>query len=294
MTDPHGDPDAKETLGSSLSPAELRAALLGVARARAADLTPADVLRRWAEDRLVRPTTGDPRRVAAVEAQVWRLLPADFQGVNLSPVTPLGTCTVVAPGSQDRIVSTMRGNEVMSDLTNTLAIEAAVRRRPQAPDQEVHLAACTTVLRAQPFPAGRSQHFRLFGLVSSARDTGSGRTQARLLLRHVRLWQQTLADLAQHLSPRIEIAAFDDDVVAERLADSVLPAVRRDVPVALLPGRERGRGYYAGAALLLSLGRDTEVGDGGLTTWTAQLTGNAKERCMTSCLATERLASLLP
>jgi hypothetical protein len=30
----------------------------------------------------------------------------------------------------------------------------------------------------------------------------------------------------------------------------------------------------------------------GLTIWTAQLTGNAKERCLVSCLATERLTSL--
>jgi hypothetical protein len=37
----------------------------------------------------------------------------------------------------------------------------------------------------------------------------------------------------------------------------------------------------------------TELGDGGLTTWTAQLTSNAKERCLVSCLATERLTSLI-
>ncbi|HEV2371616.1 MAG TPA: hypothetical protein VGS19_05535 [Streptosporangiaceae bacterium] len=36
---------------------------------------------------------------------------------------------------------------------------------------------------------------------------------------------------------------------------------------------------------------ETELGDGGLTNWTAQLTHNAKERCLVSCIATERLTA---
>lgn len=35
-----------------------------------------------------------------------------------------------------------------------------------------------------------------------------------------------------------------------------------------------------------------EVGDGGFTDWTAQLLGDAKERCLISCVSTERLAAL--
>jgi hypothetical protein len=59
------------------------------------------------------------------------------------------------------------------------------------------------------------------------------------------------------------------------------------------PSRERGRGYYAGFAMRLSVhAGELEIGDGGLTTWTAQLTGNAKERCLISCMATELLTEL--
>lgn len=35
----------------------------------------------------------------------------------------------------------------------------------------------------------------------------------------------------------------------------------------------------------------TELGDGGFTTWTAQLANDAKERCLVSCIATERLTT---
>src|SRR5207244_1488088 len=128
---------ARQALLTGLSPSELRTVLLKVAQVRAAAATPADIVRRWEADPLVRPVTADPRRVALLEAELWRLLPDDVEGVELSPVTPLGTCAAVAPGSQDRIVTTIRGSEVVSDNTNALAVEAAVRRRRQSPNEEV-------------------------------------------------------------------------------------------------------------------------------------------------------------
>jgi hypothetical protein len=60
------------------------------------------------------------------------------------------------------------------------------------------------------------------------------------------------------------------------------------------PARTHGAGYYAGVAMGLraEIGDETvDLGDGGLTTWTGQLLGDAKERCLVSCVATERLAA---
>ncbi|MEV7229278.1 hypothetical protein AB0M79_19970 [Polymorphospora sp. NPDC051019] len=286
---------ARDALTARLAPADLRTALLDVARTRAAAVRPADLLRRWRDDRFVRPADSDPRVLAEVEARLWRLLPAEFAGVELSPVVPLGTCSAVAPVSQDRIVSTMRATEVVSDATNALAVEAAVRRRRQPAAGEVHLAASHRHLRAQPFGPGMSAHFRLFALVSSARDTGSGRTEARLLVRHLSYWQRVLDALPA--TPRLRYTVLDDPVVAERVADTVVPALATGGGVALVeePGRERGRGYYVAAALRLTAGDGSEaveLGDGGFTGWTALLTGDAKERCLVSCLSTERLAAL--
>ncbi|WP_319458524.1 hypothetical protein [Micromonospora sp. RTP1Z1] len=270
--------------------ADLRTLLLTVARDRAATVRPADLPRRWRQDRFVRPARVDPRALAQVEARMWRLLPADVAGVELSPVAPLGTCSAIAPVSQHRIVTTMRATEVVSDPTNALAVEAAERRARAA---EVHLAAAHRVLRAQDFGPGASAHFRLFTLVSSARDAGSGRTEARLLIRHLTYWRTVLAELAPSAAPRLHVTAFDAPVLRDRLADTVHPALAADrIPLLDEPERDRGRGYYAGAALRLTLHDGTlEVGDGGLTDWTARLTGDAKERCLVSCLATERLVT---
>ena len=41
-------------------------------------------------------------------------------------------------------------------------------------------------------------------------------------------------------------------------------------------------------------GAETEIGDGGFTDWTGRLLADGKERCLTSCISTERLASLRP
>lgn len=278
-------------LESGLGASQLRSVLSEVARARAAATRPVDVLARWRQDRFVRPATADPRQLAALEVRLWEALPETFRGVELSPVAPLATASAVGPVSQRRVVSTMRLTEVVSDSTNALAVEAADRRTQQRFGGEVHLAAVQRQLRAQDFGPGRDAHFRLLSLVSSARDLGSGRTEAALLVAQLRAWQALLARSVPERAPRLEITVWDAGAVAERVIDTVLPAVEHDaVPVVVDPGRERGRGYYDGVALRVTLdGGTTEVGDGGLTSWTAQMMADRKERCLVSCVATERL-----
>jgi hypothetical protein len=287
---------------AGLPASDLRTLLLSVARARAAQVRPADVLRRWREDRFVRPAGCDPRTVAAIEDRMWRLLPAQVEAVELSPVVPLGTCSALGPVNQNRIVTAMRSVEVLSDSTNALAVEAADRRLRHPTTPGVHLAAGHRQLRAQRFGPGASAHFRLFALVSSARDAGSGTTQAELLILHLSYWREVLASLLPSGGARLHLAVFGNPTVRERIADTVLPTLAHPgdpagaVPVVEEPDRERGRGYYVDAAIRITVGSGehaVELGDGGFTTWTAQLTGNAKERCLVSCLSTERLAAVV-
>jgi hypothetical protein len=286
---------SRQALTAGLSPADLRTLLLGVASARAAAVSPAEIMRRWQQDRLVRPASSDPRPVAALESRLWQLLPPAVEGVELSPLVPLGTCSALGPVSQNKIVTTMRSGEVVSDSTNALAVEAATRRHEGA--AEVHLAASHRQLRAQPLGEGQAAHFRLFALVSSAPDAGSGATEARLLALHLGYWTtvfQTL--LPAHVAPQVAYTVFGDPVVRERILDTVLPALSGSTAPVEEPERVRAQSYYTSAALRLTV-RDgehrTELGDGGFTSWTAQLLGNAKERCLISCVATERLAPLV-
>jgi hypothetical protein len=292
--------DPRAALEYGLSPTDLQTVLLDVARARARRTTPARVLQRWRDDRFVRPSTADPRRLARLEARLWELLPETFVGVELSPVAPLGVCSAIATVDQNRVVTTIRGTEVLSDPTNTLAVEAAARRAEAARGGRVDLAACHRVLRAQSFDgAGLAAHFRLFALVSSTRDQGSGTAEAAMVRDHLAYWSTVLDECVPAHRPRLTFTSFGADAVAERFRDTVRPALvtpSATVEVDVDPGRVHGRGYYAGAALGIRASDGTQeidLGDGGLTSWTATLLGDAKERCLVSCLATERLAALM-
>jgi hypothetical protein len=219
MTDPAGrawqrvrdSGDPRQALAARLGPGELQSLLMDVSQRRAADVTPGRLAERWTADRFVRVAGCDPRRVSPIEARLWELLPGEFDGIDLSPVTPLGTSSALGPVSQHKVISTTRGTEVVSDPTNVLALEAARRRRATGAASgpaEVHLAACHRVLRGQPFGDGFLQHFRLFALVSSARDRGSGSTEAGLLTTHLRFWTRALSDLLPTARTTVSYTVF--------------------------------------------------------------------------------------
>jgi hypothetical protein len=286
--------DPRAALEHGLNPADLRSLLMAVSQRRAATVTPARLMGQWESDRYVRAAGCDPRLVWRLESRLWDLLPPEFTGVDLSPVAPLGTSSAMAPVSQHKVISTTRGSEVVSDPTSVLALEAAARRR-RSPEAPVHLAACHRVLRGQPFDGpGLFQHFRLFALVSSARDRGSGTTEASLLTTHLRFWSHALSDLLPGQGVRVSYTVFGFPPLAERINDTVLPALEplpAGVTVEEDPRRERARGYYDRGAIRIDAAGG-EVGDGGFTDWTAQLRSDAKERCFISCVSTERLAAL--
>jgi hypothetical protein len=290
--------EPRSGLEHRLTPTDLRTLLLAVARARAGEVTPARLMRRWAEDAFVQPAPTNPRALWHTESRLWELLPEKFTGVDLSPVTPLGTCSAVAPVDQNRIISTVRGSEVVSDPTNVLALEAAGRRR-QSRSERVDLAACHRVVRGQRFfGPGLFQHFRLFALVSSGRDRGSGTMEAAMLIDHLRFWVHAFSHLVPLRRGVIEFSSFDSPVLLERFRDTVVPALiplPGSVVLEECPERRRARGYYNLGAVRATVDdgpNAVEVVDGGFTDWTAKLTADAKERCFISCISTERLTQL--
>jgi hypothetical protein len=160
----------------------------------------------------------------------------------------------------------VRSFEVVSDPTNVLALEAAVRRRAGA--DVVHLAACHRVLRNQRFdgPGGRP-HSELFALVSSARDSGSARTEAELLVVHLRFWSEVLSVLLGPNSGLLDLTVINDATLRDRVDDTVRPALH-GVQLRDAPDRTQGIGYYRSAAFKIGVAETAgarEVGDGGFT-----------------------------
>ncbi|HVV22044.1 MAG TPA: hypothetical protein VHF06_21605 [Pseudonocardiaceae bacterium] len=291
-----GDPALVDRL-TAMPGADLTTLLLRVMRSRADRLTPADVLRRYREDRFVAPATVPFGRLRAAEDGLISLLPQGFQVLTLAPVTPLGTHSVVGTVHQDNVVTTVRGTEVAADATNGLTLEAAHRRqRSLTADPRsravVRLAAAQRVVRAQLVSgAGRFAHFSLFGLVTAGRDTGDLAFEREHILEHVRF---LVAAIRNRTDNALELRLTVGDKRFTPVADAIRAGVP-DVDVTDDPDRVAGSGYYAGLCykVLVTRGGDRiDIGDGGVLDWTRQLLGNNKERLVTSGLGIDGIASL--
>ncbi|HEY3610649.1 MAG TPA: hypothetical protein VGL06_24315 [Pseudonocardiaceae bacterium] len=283
-----GDPAITDRL-VGLSGADLTTLLLRVLRLRTQRLSPADVFRRYREDRFVTPAELPHALLRATEDRLISLLPTGFQPVTLAPVAPLGLHSVVGPVHQDKVLATVRGNEVAADPTNGLALVAADARQQLGPRSttEVRLAAAQRVVRAQALRApGLSAHFGLFGMVTAGRDTGDLAFERRHAVEHLRY-------VATALPGQVELRLTAWQPRYAVVVDAVRAALP-DVTVVDHPDREAGRDYYTGfafQAVLVDGDRRFDVADGGFVNWTQRLLGNRKERLLTTGIGIDRLAT---
>lgn len=258
-----------ELLAERLTTSDLTSLLLEVTRRRAARLEPRDVLAQYERDRFVRPAE-DAERLAELEQAALSLVPEDFERLELSPLAPLGSGSALAGVSQDWAVATVRGSEVVADVTAVLALEAAVSRRQWR--DEVKLCACERVVRPQASSDPvRLAHFRLLGLCTAGRGERWLEWETRNATEHLTFYWRLLQRLgATDVEIRLggglelEIAATQD-------------------------GQERP--YYAGGWFSIDVG-GANVVDGGFVDWTQKLLSDRKERCLISGAGIERLAAV--
>ena len=261
-----------------LPAADLQSLLLETMRRRAEQVDSADVLRRYRDDRFVRPSSADAAGLRAVEDTALELLPEGFEALALSPVAPFGTVAAVAGLSQNLTVSTVRGSEVVSDSTNVLALECAARRRAGA--SVVRLCAFHRMLRAQAYEdAGSAAHFALLGLCTAGRAEGSLGFEAAALAEHIGFHVRLL-----------EALGIPTDVRVTPLDESFRPLLEQLPGTRIDDERTSARTYYRGASFGIDAAGQNLV-DGGFTDWTQRLLSDRKERLLVSGVGTERLAS---
>jgi hypothetical protein len=302
-------PELLEILGESLNPTDLQSLLLEVYRRRAGHLTPADLLAQYEHNRFVRPSTVDPAMLMELDRLAFSLAVPTFQPIELAPVCPLGTTSVISSVDQNSTVATIRNTELVSDSTNVMALECALRRRELLKSQDntrqpVKLCASQRVVRAQNFNRpDMVAHFRLFALCSAGRAKGSLQFEFASLVEHLQFYIRFLSSLAETgyslVDVRFTLTDLDNGVNHESLRTSVIEPLAANFPgviFALDPDRQAGRGYYEkfcfGIYARDAQGIDHNLVDGGFTNWTQQLLSNAKERLLISGIGIERLGSL--
>jgi hypothetical protein len=284
-----------------LAPTDLQSLLLAVYKDRAAEMTPARILENYQSNRFVRPSGVDPRTKLEFDRLAYSLAAPHFEPIELSPVCPLGTTSALSKVSQNNVVATSRNTEVVSDSTNCMGLECAVRRRKLirggSTRECVRLCTSHRLVRAQTFSGPASfAHFQVFSLCSAGRDEGNHGFECAALIEHISIYVRLLDALG--IAPlRVGLTDFEGGL-ASVLEERVLaPLVLRfpALAVGLDPQREAGRGYYSPFCFQLFAGEDgTFLADGGLTSWTRQLLSNEKERLMISGIGSERICSLYP
>ncbi len=273
---------ARDALLKGLTAVELRTILADVARARAGALTSADLIKRWREDPTLTPSTVDPRAVLVLTQRLWEAVPPDFAGVTLSPLTSLGTGSHLGGRGQNRVITTMRGTELIADPTHALALEASkLRRNGHA---RVHLATHARATHA-PDPEEGAAHELMFALCSSAPDGGGMSTEAELLDLHLDYWREVMGALVPH--GRVQLVVWD--ATLGQLLES--RGSRDDLIVVQAPDKTPWRNPYAAAAFRLVADGEHAVllGDGGFVPWTQALTRNRKDRCLVSGISVDAL-----
>jgi hypothetical protein len=278
-------------LAEGLQASEVWSLLLDVMERRAAQRTPPHLMRQFAQDGFVRPAFIDQRTAVALDAHLFAAAAA-FEAVELSPLAPLGSSSAVAIASQNKIVSALRGTEVVADPTNVLALECASRLRT-APGSVVRLATSHRCVRAQPVPKGPgfSQHFRIFCLASAGRERQGHGFAVDALSEQIATHLAALARLEQHgyalPARRVTLLATPEKAAAaDRAAETI-----RGVPVERKPLEHR---YYDGLRFMIDAGDSPGGGipliDGGCFDWVGKLASNRRFAFVASGMGSQLIA----
>jgi hypothetical protein len=283
---------AFDELASRLPASAVWSVLLEVVARRAAARTPIDLLRQWERDPFCQPATVDQRVLVELDGHLLAAASL-FEAIELSPLAPLGACSVVARTSQNRIVSALRGTEVLADPTNLLALEAAHRLR-QDRGQVVRLATCHRCVRAQPVPKqpGFTQHFRLFCLASAGAERPDHGFVIDELVAHITTHLAALDRLEQHgyLFPDRQLVILAGAEQSE-LGDRVARRMEVLLPTSRAPLVQP---YYDGLRFTVNVrhtaGAHMPIIDGGRFDWLGALAANRKLSFVASGLGSQLAA----
>jgi hypothetical protein len=258
----------------ALAPSQSTPVLLELARRQAGRRKPADLLRQREDDKFVHPSMIDARLSHQVDGLAYAAAP-EYEALLLSPVAPLGVCSVVGLTSQDRTLTTTRGSEVVSDPTNVLCVEAARRPAP------ARLCTVHQTLRAQALPPGEgfSRHFRLFVLVDAGPARGEDGFEVDAVAAQIGVFDR-LFDAAAAIgcqAPGRKAIVRADEVLAARVA----ARLGKDFPHVQVEREPLTHAYYHG--LKVSFGAESKhgfvpLGDIGRFDWLARLRSDRRQR----------------
>lgn len=276
---------------TKLSGSELNSLLLEVFNAQAEARTPGEMLKLYRLNRFVKPVDLPVLKLRETEVDLLKIFTAsDFTPIELSPVSILGSCAVVAPADQKKILSALRGTEVLADATNALALHISDLKQskawvPQSADEKLRFGTIQRHVRTQAIASkGFTPHFKIGCLVTSGVDTGSFLFEKDSLSEHIAVMKSIFEDYykVDQLNFRLICRnGYDNSTGLAHMVKNHLEHKFPGMGVVVDENPDKRIEYYKGIQYKVDItvkGTTYEIGDGGFTDWTQQLLENKKER----------------
>jgi hypothetical protein len=286
-----------ELLSKRISGADLNTLLLEVFSEKLNKSNASELLKKYQSNRFVHPATVDVMQLKQLELDVLKVAGNhSVSPVQLSPVAPLGSSSIVATVDQNKVISAVRGTEVVSDATNLIALHICdLLKSGNNSNRDEFVRICTTHrhVRAQNFgnAPGMLPHFHLFCMVTSGIDKGSYSFEMQSFWEHIMVYEGIFKSIFQSgieviLSGRSGYK--DPDGLMERI---VQYGKEKSVKVSIKEPNLANH-YYLGLQFTIVAkinGQEHYIGDGGFVDWTQQLLGSKKERLLISAIGLDRL-----
>ncbi|MFC6331976.1 hypothetical protein ACFP56_05020 [Paenibacillus septentrionalis] len=292
-------PDLITLLTEQISSSDLNTLLLKVFNEKVRKSSPNDLLKRYAENRFVHPSKVNLLQLKQLEMDILKIaLGKGVSPIQLSPVAPIGCTSIVGTVDQNKVISALRGTEVVSDATNLIALHIAELIKHHKPLREDYLRYCTTHrhVRAQYFgdAPGMLAHFHLFCMVAAGVDRGSYDFEKQSLWEHIEIYRNIFKSL---FNSKIEViiserGGYKDSAgLVTRITEYGESLELKDVVISIGSPQKENQ-YYQGLQFTIKTVIGDEeyyIGDGGFVNWTQKMLGTKKERLLISAIGLDRL-----
>lgn len=296
-------PNLIELLVCRISLGELHSLLLKIFELKTKKRKLSTIFSEFHTNRFTKPSDIDPITHRNLELEVFSLLPNGFEIIDLSPLTPLGTTSIMTAVHQNNVVSTIGSLEVAADTTNILALECAKRRREffktnSKKIDTIKLCSSQRVIRGQSSRNKNfSAYFNVIALNSAGKDQGNESFEMLNLAEHITFYLillEKIVDRTEIKKIRVKLFSFTGFInagIIEHIKTNF--SDRQNVSVIVENNSEFGKNYYTRLRFMISVVNTTneefDYIDGGFTDWTQKLLNNNKERLLTSGIGTDFL-----
>ncbi len=280
-----------------LSGSELNSFMLKLFAQRADRQNACDLLKQFQKNRFVLEAQVDTLALKRLEIDCLELAQEQgFTPLTLSPVAPLGSCSVVGEVNQNNALSALRNTEVVSDATNFMALKVADEHKHADRRALARYATTHRHLRTQAFdnPAF-SAHFDLLAMVSGGFDQGNFSFEIHELFQHMHVHHDLLKQHLPEASLYTRLMLKENDHPFNNFLHQALEKEEFTCPVEVTHQQDAGD-YYRLVQFKTFIDLDDaplNLSDGGVVDWTQKLLSNNKHRLFISASGIELIHKLL-